>query len=787
MAVVGVPGRAGRTPRTSRRRRPPGRRAPARRVRPAAGSAARSQRSPGRRRAPPSGRLRRRRPPLAAPPGVDLGGAARPGAAHAGGGVPRRLGDVRRALGEPDHGHAGRDVQVRGRLRAGHHPAGQRQPLDRHAEPGARARPARRALGRGPVLLLQPRLRSDRYRPGAVEPGHRRGRRRLDHHPAVREGLHRAGLRVAVAQVQGDRPRRQDLPGADQGPDPRELPERHLPRPRRLRHPGGQPGLLRQGRQGPLGRRGRDARRHDPVAVAVGPGEEPREVDRAVELRPRRHGRPGLAAGRGPRPGEVPRVPAGGAAGRRDPGRRGRPRLQARDGRARSPRDHRPGDQHRGSDDRPDDRLEAPGAGRRGRDEGAQGSACEPAGCAGVGRPQDRGDHRLLRRVQRRGRRLRAGSAPARVVVQAVRAVGGAAGLPSAGRAREHLRRVVAAELPGCPGGQLRRLQLQPVHGAAGDDQVGEHRLLQDRHRHRPAAGGRRGAPGRDPVGRAADPDGGHRAGRQGGPPDRHGVGVRDVRGRRHPPRRLRGVEGDGRRRPGHLRPRHGDRAAGRAAAGRPERHRGDDRRCGLRRDRPRRPAGRRQDRHRSAPDAERAEQGRLDGRLHPVGVDGRLGRNGPERSDQERGRAARVRADAARLDLAVLHDRRATRQPGRAVLPVRRPRHPAGHRHGRIDGRRRELRRELGRRGQGQEEVRQRQQRLGSRVGQLERLGRFAPQRLRGRLRQRFRRRFRQRRLVGRGSRIPGAPVHRAGSAQQPAGGASGQQPLAAGSPTAG
>ena len=31
-----------------------------------------------------------------------------------------------------------------------------------------------------------------RHRPGGVEPGHRRGRRRLDDHPAVREGLDRA-------------------------------------------------------------------------------------------------------------------------------------------------------------------------------------------------------------------------------------------------------------------------------------------------------------------------------------------------------------------------------------------------------------------------------------------------------------------------------------------------------------------------------------------------------------------------------------------------------------------
>ena len=242
-------------PRTRRRRRPHGRRA-----RRARGTA-----------------LRRARRPLGAAPTAGDGPRRPSGSGGGGRRWPRRLLWTLVALlglgllapvvaflvgwvmfdvpvGEPDRGHAGRHVQVRGRRRAGHHPAGQRQPHDRPARPGARARPAGRAVGRGPLLLLQPRLRPHRHRPGAVEPGHRRGRRRIDHHPAVREGLHRPGPGVAVAQVQGDRARGQDLPGADQGPDPRELPERHLPRPRRLRHPGRQPGLLRQGRQGPLGR-----------------------------------------------------------------------------------------------------------------------------------------------------------------------------------------------------------------------------------------------------------------------------------------------------------------------------------------------------------------------------------------------------------------------------------------------------------------------------------------------------------------------------------------------------
>ena len=286
-----------------------------------------------------------------------------------------------------------------------------------------------------------------------------------------------------------------------------------------------------------------------------------------------------------------------------------------------------------------------------------------------------------------------------------------------------------------------------------------------------PAAGRRRRAPGGDPGRRAAHPHGGHRAGRQGGPPGRHGVGVRDVRRRRNPPRRLRGVEGDGGRRPGHLRPRHGDRAAGGAAAGRPQRHRGDDRRRGLRRDRARRPGGRRQDRHRAAPDAERPEQGRLDGRLHPVGVHGGLGRHGPERSDQERGRAARVRPDAARLDLADVHERRTARQPGRAVLPLRPARHSARGLPGRVDGR--TTRTPTTR----SPTTRTRTTttptataRLGPRIRRLERLRPARATRAAA-----TRRRLRaadpvdaERRLVGRGHRLRGTPDRRSRSAQQ-------------------
>ena len=196
-------------------------------------------------------------------------------------------------------------------------------------------------------------------------------------------------------------------------------------------------------------------------------------------------------------------------------------------------------------------------------DEGAQGPAGEPAQRAGLRRPEDRRDPGLLRRHERRGHRLRPGAcaSPARRSSRSC----------SRPRCRTAARTVGLGSIYdgsspqtflGVAGRQLRGLQLHPVRRADGDDQVGQHRLLQDGHRHRPAAGGRRRAPGRHPRRRAAQPDGRHRAGRQGGPADRHGVGLRDVRRRRDPARPLRGRQGHRGRRPRALRPRHGDRSS---------------------------------------------------------------------------------------------------------------------------------------------------------------------------------------------------------------------------------
>ena len=97
---------------------------------------------------------------------------------------------------------------------AGRGPPGERQPGQGHPGQGARARPAGRAGRRGQHLLHQPRLRHLGHRAGHLQPAHRRRRRRLDDHPAVREGGHRRARPHAVAQVQGGRARGQDLQGA---------------------------------------------------------------------------------------------------------------------------------------------------------------------------------------------------------------------------------------------------------------------------------------------------------------------------------------------------------------------------------------------------------------------------------------------------------------------------------------------------------------------------------------------------------------------------------------------
>ena len=68
---------------------------------------------------------------------------------------------------------------------------------------------------------------------------------RVDDHPAVRQDpLPHPGAQLQ-AQDQGSHPLAEDPAGAEQVGDARGLPQHHLLRPRRLRHPGGVQGLLR--------------------------------------------------------------------------------------------------------------------------------------------------------------------------------------------------------------------------------------------------------------------------------------------------------------------------------------------------------------------------------------------------------------------------------------------------------------------------------------------------------------------------------------------------------------
>ena len=99
--------------------------------------------------------------------------------------------------------------------------------------------------------------------------GRRRPGRRLDDHPAVREELLPHVRPLADPEVQGDHHLRQDRPAAGQGPDPRELPQHDLLRPRRLRHPDRVQGVLQQGRQPAERGRGRHPGRHRQRAVAA--------------------------------------------------------------------------------------------------------------------------------------------------------------------------------------------------------------------------------------------------------------------------------------------------------------------------------------------------------------------------------------------------------------------------------------------------------------------------------------------------------------------------------------
>ena len=116
----------------------------------------------------------------------------------------------------------------------------------RHPEPrvhpaghDARQLQGRGGRSRGPHVLHQQRHRPQGHHPGGLQ--QRQGQqhpRCLDDHPAVRQDpLPDAGA-VPQAQGQGGLPLAQDPARAEQGRDPRGLPQHDLLRPRGLRPPG---------------------------------------------------------------------------------------------------------------------------------------------------------------------------------------------------------------------------------------------------------------------------------------------------------------------------------------------------------------------------------------------------------------------------------------------------------------------------------------------------------------------------------------------------------------------
>ena len=295
------------------------------------------------------------------------------------------------------------------------------QPAEGVDRPDPAAGPARGALGRGPDVLHQLRVRPDRHPARGPEAGHRRRGGRLDDHPAVREERDGRRRTLVLPQVPRTDHLREDHAGVLQGPGARGLPQQHLPRTRRVRHPGRLAGVLQQARRAAHAGRGRDDRRPDPGALAMGPGSQPRRVAAPLELRHGRHGLLRLApAGRAGRGALPDRGPAP-QAGQRGPRRRPRSHLLRGQGRAPDPRHRRGRPGHRGAPDPDDDRPEGPAGRRRRRAPRDEGQAGEPAHRRGVRRSAHRGRPLLLRRRQRRRPGLRAGVQAGRLDVQAVR------------------------------------------------------------------------------------------------------------------------------------------------------------------------------------------------------------------------------------------------------------------------------------------------------------------------------------------------------------------------------
>ncbi|CAA9488577.1 MAG: Multimodular transpeptidase-transglycosylase, partial [uncultured Solirubrobacteraceae bacterium] len=610
-------------------------------------------------------------------------------------------------------------------LPAGRRPRRRARPAHRHRAAGVRARgphrprdEARDHRDRGPAVLHQRRRRHPRHRTGPVA-GHRRSPRRpgrLDDHPAVRQERARRAERAHRVQ-QAPRGRARVPPDARvvEAAHPRQLPEHHLLRQRRLRDRVGRAHLLRHQprrlRRGPgpsLRRaagaaRGGAAGRRRRLAVGLRPPRQPGRLARAPRHRAGQDAPAGLPDARAVRPRRQRGAPAarrraptagehalpvlhllGQAPGRRCARRRAGGRAAGLRGRPEGPHVARP---------------QAAG----GHPAGRRPPPAQPRGAAGrrggARQPQRRGPgHGLGRRLRQRPVQPgHPGSTPARLGVQALRAGRGARagryaaiGLelraqgdlrdPAPGRVRRHLR-----------GQQLRGRLRRTAHARRGHHRLRQRRVRPGRH------------PRRHPARRSAGPTDGHphpdlaelrhdaRRPRAGRHPARHGAGLPDLRARRaarlrdHEPRGAeRGVarrDASPVRRPrdpqraqparraaqrqhGPQPAAHAARAAGRhrrpGRAAAPERGPHGHRAACL----PRRgSARRRQDRHHR--ELRRRVVRRLDRALHRSGL-GRISR--PARADgtRVRGRAG-GRRDVPGADLALGHGSR----PAHRRLPL--------------------------------------------------------------------------------------------------------------------
>lgn len=379
--------------------------------------------------------------------------------------VPARHGRVRRDLFPgpgADGQRAGRDAEQRLQVQRRHRPGAHRrdQPGDSRPGEGPQGRPAGLRRRREQVLLQRLRSRRQGHRPRPDEHPLGQGQTGwFDHHPAVREELLPGPGPDGQPQAQGTGDLAQGRPADGQERDPRRVHEHQLLRARRVRHPGGGPGVLRRGRHQAERRAGR-------VSGGAPPGPQPVRLDaghrdrqearhRALELRPEQHGRGELAGRRRARRAEVPRT----AEAQARPRRGGTGRLSRRGGqqRAGAAGCRQGGHRRRRLDDHPQRRQEAAEGTRRRRRQAAgvqarpqeeQGRRDRAGGCH-VRRPEDRRGGRALRRgrrhpaldQQRHTHRL-----PARLDLQARRArLGAGERVQDAGRredrAQDGLRR----------------------------------------------------------------------------------------------------------------------------------------------------------------------------------------------------------------------------------------------------------------------------------------------------------------------------------------------------------